>query len=159
MPHFTDTLNIYPSPIYQVSNVNWSAFLKGILPIFQRYSQLEQWHSWRAAIGQWRPRFAPNDYVAHQCVIGHCVGLIAAHGVSQMRVFVTSHPTHPIPSHPTPLLRPSHSPLILAIPMAERDGIKYHEIQPSEIEKVSYNKNRNFLAWGKVYTQVNISME
>ena len=26
------TLKIYPSPVYQVLNVNWSAFLKGIFP-------------------------------------------------------------------------------------------------------------------------------
>ena len=32
LPQFTDTLNIYPSPVYQVLNVNWSTFLKGILP-------------------------------------------------------------------------------------------------------------------------------
>ena len=32
---FTDTLNIYPSPLYQVSNANWSTFLKGILPTLQ----------------------------------------------------------------------------------------------------------------------------
>ena len=35
LPQFTDTLNIYPSPVYQVLNVNWSAFLKGILPTLQ----------------------------------------------------------------------------------------------------------------------------
>ena len=34
---FTDTLNIYPSPLYQVSNANWSAFLKGILPTLQSH--------------------------------------------------------------------------------------------------------------------------
>ena len=28
---------IYPSPVYQVLNVNWSAFLKGILPTLQSY--------------------------------------------------------------------------------------------------------------------------
>ena len=35
---FTDTLNIYPSPVYQVLNVNWSTFLKGILPTLQSNS-------------------------------------------------------------------------------------------------------------------------
>ena len=35
LPQFTDTLNIYPSPVYQVLKVNWSAFLKGILPTLQ----------------------------------------------------------------------------------------------------------------------------
>ena len=37
LPQFTDTLNIYPSPLYQVSNANWSAFLKGILPTLQSH--------------------------------------------------------------------------------------------------------------------------
>ena len=32
---FTDTLNIYPSPVHQVLNVNRSAFLNGILPTLQ----------------------------------------------------------------------------------------------------------------------------
>ena len=37
LPQFTDTLNIYPSPVYQVLNVNWSAFLKGISPTLQSH--------------------------------------------------------------------------------------------------------------------------
>ena len=32
LPQLTDTLNIYPCPVYQVLNVNWSTFLKEILP-------------------------------------------------------------------------------------------------------------------------------
>ena len=28
-------------------------------------SWLKQWHPWRVPIGQWGPRFAPTDYVAH----------------------------------------------------------------------------------------------
>ena len=38
LPQFTDTLKIYPSPVYQVLIVNWSTFL-------------EQLHPWRAPIG------------------------------------------------------------------------------------------------------------
>ena len=34
----TDTLNGYPSPVYSVLNVNWSAFLKGILPTLQSHN-------------------------------------------------------------------------------------------------------------------------
>ena len=37
LAQFTDTLNIYPSPVYQVLNVNWSAFLKCILPTLQSH--------------------------------------------------------------------------------------------------------------------------
>ena len=47
------------------------------------------------------PGFTPTDYVAHYCAIGYCVGIMAAHGVSQMAVFATSHPT---PPHPTTYL-------------------------------------------------------
>ena len=32
LAQFTDTLNIYPFPVYQVLNVNRSTFLKGIFP-------------------------------------------------------------------------------------------------------------------------------
>ena len=90
-------------------------------------------------IGQWEPVFAPTGYVAHWCVISHRVGIMAVHGVSQGVVFATSHPS---PTHPTLPHRPSHPPPLLSILTAERDGKKYLEIQPSEIEKVSYNKNQ-----------------
>ena len=103
LPQFTDTLNIYPSPVYQVLNVNWSAFFKSILPTLQ--SWLEQWDPWRAPIGQWGPVFALTGCVAHWCVIGHCVGIVAAHVVSLGVVFATSHPT---PPHPIPSRHPSH---------------------------------------------------
>ena len=97
-------------------------------------SQQEQWHPWRAPIGQWGPGFAPTDYVAHYCVIGQCVGIMAAHGMSQMVAFATSHtsPSYPILSH-----HPSHLPPLSAILTAERDGKKYLQIQPFEIEKNS----------------------
>ena len=80
-------------------------------------------------------------------VIGHCVGIMAAHGVSLGVVFATSLPTHPSLSHPslshpTPPRLPSHPPPLLSILTAERDGKKYLENQPSETEKVSYNKNQ-----------------
>ena len=104
-------------------------------------SWLEQWHPWRAPIRQWGLGFAPTDYVVHQCAIGHCVDVMAAHKVPQMVDFVTSRPTPPTPPHPT-ASRPSQLPPLLSIMTAERDGKKYLEIQPSEIEKVSYNKNQ-----------------
>ena len=53
-------------------------------------------------IGQWGPVSAPTGCVAHWCVIGYCVGVMAAHGVSLGVVFATSLPTHPSPSYPTP---------------------------------------------------------
>ena len=102
-------------------------------------SRLEQWHTWRVPIGQWGPGFAPTGYVAHWCVIGHCVGIMAAHGVSQGVVFATSHPS---PFHPTPPYCPAHPPPLLSMLTAERDSKKYHEIQPLEIKEVSCNKNQ-----------------
>ena len=97
---------------------------------------------WRVPIGQWGPVFAPTGCVAHWCVIGHCVGIMAAHRVSLEVVFATYHPTHLSLSHSTLPRYPSHPPPLLSILMAERDGKKYLEIQPSETEKVSYNKNQ-----------------
>ena len=91
-------------------------------------SQQKQWHPWRVPIGQWGPRFTPTDYVAHYCVIGHCVGIIAAYGMSQMVAFATSHHINPSPSHPTLSHHPSHPPPLSAILMADRDGKKYLEI-------------------------------
>ena len=96
-------------------------------------SWLEQWDPWRAPIGQWGPVSAPTDCVAHWSVIGHCVGVMDAHGVSLKVVFASSLPTHPSSSHPTPSI----------IYTDGRKGRqKYIEIQPSETEKVSYNRKQ-----------------
>ena len=35
LPQPTDTHNNYPSPVYPMLNVNWSAFLEGILTTLQ----------------------------------------------------------------------------------------------------------------------------
>ena len=52
---------------------------------------------WRAPIGQWGSGFVPTDSVAHWCVIGHCVGIMAAHVVSQVGVL-------PSPIPPTAII-------------------------------------------------------
>ena len=44
LSQFTDTLNIYPSPVYQVLNVNWSAFLKDILLTLQSHGWNNETH-------------------------------------------------------------------------------------------------------------------
>ena len=102
-------------------------------------SWLEQWNPWGVPIGQWGPVFASTGYVAHWCVIGHCVGIIATHGMSQEVVFATSH-LPPTPPCPTPLSIPLTPSII------NNDGgkgqQKYLEIQPSEIEKISYDENQ-----------------
>ena len=51
MPWFTDTLNIYPSPVYQVLMLIGLLF-EGHFAIPSK-SQLEQWHQWRVQIRQW----------------------------------------------------------------------------------------------------------
>ena len=53
-------------------------------------SRLEQWDPWRTPIGQWGPVSAPTGCMAHWIIIGHCVGIMAAHGVSLGVVFATS---------------------------------------------------------------------
>ena len=63
-------------------------------------------------MGQWVPLFAPTGYIVHCCVIGHCVGVMAAHVVFLGVVFATSQSTHPSPSGPTP----PHPPLIPPTP-------------------------------------------
>ena len=56
------------------------------------------------------PVFVPTGCVAHWCVNGHCVGTMAAHGVSLGVVFTTSHPTPTTPPHPTPPHPAAHPP-------------------------------------------------
>ena len=109
---FTDTLNIYPSPLYQVSNANWSAFLKGISDPPE--SRLEQWDPWRMPIGQWGLVSAPAGCVPAWSVIGHCVGVMAALEVS-LGVFLPPpspptppRPTQPRPAPPRPASHPTH---------------------------------------------------
>ena len=66
--------------ITSVSSVKWSAFLKGILLTLQSHD----WNNGTNGGHNWwsRPGFAPTDSVSHSSGIGHCVGIVAAHGVS-----------------------------------------------------------------------------
>ena len=90
-------------------------------------------------IGQWGPVSAPTGFVAHWSVIGHCVGVMAAHGVS-LGVHLPPHPPLPIPPHPAP---PPIAPTPSIINTDSRKGRqKYLEIQPSETKKVSYNRKQ-----------------
>ena len=105
LPQFTDTLIIYLSPVYQVLNVNWSAFLKGILPT-------DQSHGWINGINRGSQLGSEDLGLPYWCVIGHCVSVMAAHGASK---------TGFLPP-PTPPHIPSHSPPLLSILTAERDS-------------------------------------
>ena len=136
---FTDTVNIYPSPVYQVLNVNWSAFLKGILPTLQS-------HGWNNGTHGGRQLNSGDLYLLPLAVWPTGM-LLATVWVSWLLVGVPRsgfchlppHPPLPIPPHPTP---PSIPPTPSIINTDGRKGWqKYLEIQPSETE-VSYNKNQ-----------------
>ena len=114
---FTDTLNIVPSPVYQVLNVNWSAFLEGILPALQGHGWNNGTHggcqldsgTWICSHWLCGPLVVSLATVWASCLLMKCpkgVGIMAAHGVSQGVVFATSHPTRPSPSLPT--THPTH---------------------------------------------------
>ena len=40
---------------------------------------------------QWGPGFAPTVYVAHWCVIDHCMGVMAAHGCPKQECSITNY--------------------------------------------------------------------
>ena len=126
---------IYPSQVYQVLNVNWSACMKGILPTLQS-------HRWKN-----------GTHREHQLGSAHLSLLPLTMGptvVPLATVWATwllmgcpkwwfLPPPTPTLSHPTPLHLPSHPPSLLSILTTERDSKKYHHIQSSEVEKVNYN--------------------
>ena len=125
-------------PSVSVLNVNWFTFLKGILLTLQS-------HSW-------------NNGTLGGCQLGsgdlYLLPLAMwSTGVSLATVWASwllmecskgwflSPSTPPTPPCPTPPHRhPSHP--LLSILTAEKDSKKYHEIHPSEVEEVSYNKNQ-----------------
>ena len=105
----TDTVNVYSSPVL---NVNWSAFLKVILPTLQS-------HDWNNGTNG-----------GHKLVSGN-LGLlwltlwpagVSSATVFQMGVFATSYPTHPTPSHCT--LPPISPTPLYAILTLEKDSKK-----------------------------------
>ena len=109
LPQLTDTLNIYPSPVYQVLNVNWpwSAFLKGILPTLQGHGWYNGTHGGHQ-LGSGDPSLLP-------LTIWPTDVSLATMWVSWFLLrspFAISHPT----------THPMHPFLLLSILMAERDG-------------------------------------
>ena len=104
LPQFTDTLNIYPSPVYQVLNVNWSTFLRGILPTLQSHG----WYN--------------GTHGGHQLGSGDLDLLpltLWPTGVSLATVWASWEVCH-LPPHPPHCQ--SHPPPLLSILMAERDS-------------------------------------
>ena len=144
LPQFTDTLSIYPFPLYQVSNANWSAFLKGILLTLQSHG----WNNGTHGGNQ----FDSGDLYLLPLAVGllECYWPLCGHhgcswsvprgGFCHLPPSLPTHPPLPVPPHPTtPPIPPTP---LLSILTAERDGKKYLEIQPSETEKVSYNRKQ-----------------
>ena len=142
LPQFTDTLNIYPSPLYQCQMLTGLLFSRA----FCRPS--------RVTAGTMGPMEGANWTVGtYVCSLWLCGPLecywplCGCHGCPwsvPMGSFchLPPHPPLPVPPHPTPPHLPSHPPPLLSILTAERDGKKYLEIQPSETEKVSYNRKQ-----------------
>ena len=127
---FTDTLNIYSSPVYQVLNVNWSTFLKGILSTLQ-------------VMARTMAPMEGTNWAVETCICFHWLcgppmchwPLCGRHGCSWgvpsggfchlPPLPVPPHPALPHrPSHPAPAHCPSHPPPLLSILMEERDGKK-----------------------------------
>ena len=129
LSQFTDTLIIYPSPVYQVLNVNKSAFLKIILPTLQS-------HGW-------------NTGTNVGCQLGSgdldlCPLTLWPTDVSLATMWASwllmGCPKQGFLPPPTPPPIPS-TPSIINTDGREGQQ-KYHEIHPSEIEKLSFNKNQ-----------------
>ena len=126
---------------YQVLNVNWSVFLKGILLTLQSHSLNNGTHG--------GCQLDSGTCICSYWLFGPLVcywSLCGRHGCSWgvLKGSFCHIPPHPLtPPHPTspcPVAHPTHP--LLSILTSERDGKKYLEIQPSDTEKVSYNKNQ-----------------
>ena len=107
LPQFTDTLNIYPSPLYQVSNANWSAFLKGILPTLQS-------HGWNNGTHGGRQLDSEDLYLLPLAVWPTGV-LLATVWASWLLMecpygWFLPPPSPPTPPHPTPPTPPHPTP-------------------------------------------------
>ena len=135
---YTDTHNIYPSPVYEVLNVNWFAFLKGILLTLQSHSRNNGTHGGHK-LGSGELDLLPLTMWRTGVSLATVWVLWLLMGCSKQGFL--SPPTPPCPTSQHPATHPIH-PSLLAILTAERDSKKYHEIQSSEIEKVGYNKSQ-----------------
>ena len=120
-------------------NVNWSTFLRGILPTLQT-------HGWNNGT-YGGCQLCSGDLNLLSLAIWPTDVSLATVWASWLLMecpkgwFLPS-PSPPTPLSPTPPRLPSYSPPLLLILTAERDGKKYLENQPSETEKASYNKNQ-----------------
>ena len=124
--HSWHVLNIYPSPVYQVLTVNWSAIVKGILLTIQGHSWKNGTHgghqlavgTWVCSHWLWGPLLSLTTMWASWLLMG------------KMVVFAPSHPTHshPVPLHPAPPCSPSYPPTPSII---NTDGRKGRQKIPS----------------------------
>ena len=110
LPQFADTLNIYASPVYQVLNVNWSAFLKGILPTLRS-------HGWNNGTHGGHQLDSADLYLLPLAVWPTGV-LLATVWASWLLMgcpwgWFLPPPTFPFPSHPTPPCPAAHPTYLL----------------------------------------------
>ena len=93
-----DTLDIYPSPVYQVLSVNWSTFVKDILPTLQS-------HGWNNGT-HGGCQFHSGDLHLLPLVVwltGVLLATVGHHGCSwSVLMGGFSHPTPPTPLCPSP---------------------------------------------------------
>ena len=101
-------------------------------------SQLEQWHPWKVPIGS-------GDLGLLSLSMWPTIMSLATVWVSWLlmgcpKQWFLPPPTRPCPTSPHPTTHPTHPSIINTD--GRKGWQKYHKIQPSEIEKVNYNKNQ-----------------
>ena len=103
---FTDTLNIYPSPLYQVSNANWSAFLKGICQPSRVTARTmgpmkgANWTVGTCICSHWLCGLL--EFYWPLCGHHGCSWSVPRDGFCHLPPHPPTHPPLPVPPHPTP---------------------------------------------------------
>ena len=117
LPQFTDTLNIYPSPVYQMLNVNWSTFIKGILPALQSHIWNNDTHG-GCQLGSGDLGLLPlTMWPTIVSLATVWVSWLLMECLKRWLLHLSLYPFCPIPPHPTHC--PSHPPPLLSILMVK----------------------------------------
>ena len=110
LPQFTDTFNIYPSPVYQGLTVNWSAFLNSILPTLQSHGWNNETHGGHQLSTCICSHWLCGPLLCYWQLCGHhgCSRSVPRSGFCHL----PPHPPLPLPPHPTPPPIPSTQSII-----------------------------------------------